>query len=153
MPSRGWIVRLPNAQIYVLDTNIFLAYVRQSELFRRIEGKYSLTLTLPVPIYSVVTEGEIRALAEENNWGTRKRQDMEDFLAYFQRIPLPHLNVIEKYVAISEHSRQQGRTMGKNDLWIAATVAVTKSTLLTTDKDFDHLHPVFLTRDWIDPTI
>ena len=41
--------------------------------------------------------------------------------------------------------------MGKNDLWIAATAFVTKATLLTTDKDFDHMHPAFLQRDWINP--
>ncbi len=35
--------------------------------------------------------------------------------------------------------------MGKNDLWIAATASVTGVTLMTTDGDFDHLHPVHLT--------
>lgn len=36
------------------------------------------------------------------------------------------------------------RNMGKNDLWIAATALVTNSTLITTDKDFDHLDPEFI---------
>ena len=31
------------------------------------------------------------------------------------------------------------RNMGKNDLWIAATASITKTILLTTDNDFDHL--------------
>lgn len=31
------------------------------------------------------------------------------------------------------------RNMGKNDLWIAATAAMSEATLLTTDNDFDHL--------------
>jgi len=43
--------------------------------------------------------------------------------------------------------------MGKNDLWIAATAHVTGATLLTTDKDFDHLDPQFLVRVWINPAI
>jgi predicted nucleic acid-binding protein len=34
--------------------------------------------------------------------------------------------------------------IGQNDLWIAATAWVTKAALITTDSDFDHLHPVFL---------
>jgi predicted nucleic acid-binding protein len=34
--------------------------------------------------------------------------------------------------------------MGKNDLWIAATVSVTQSTLLTIDLDFNHLDTIFL---------
>ncbi len=37
------------------------------------------------------------------------------------------------------------RTMGKNDLWIAATAFVYDAALITTDNDFDHLHSVFLT--------
>jgi predicted nucleic acid-binding protein len=36
-------------------------------------------------------------------------------------------------------------------VWIAATAAATKGTLLTTDHDFDHLAPKYLSRDWIDP--
>ncbi len=35
------------------------------------------------------------------------------------------------------------RNMGKNDLWIAATTAVLRANLLTTDKDFDHLDGVY----------
>lgn len=34
--------------------------------------------------------------------------------------------------------------MGKNDLWIAATASAFGITLVTTDKDFDHLNGVFL---------
>lgn len=43
--------------------------------------------------------------------------------------------------------------MGDNDLWIAATAKVTGALLLTTDKDFDHLYPVHLQRDWINPVM
>ena len=43
--------------------------------------------------------------------------------------------------------------MGKNDIWIAATAAVTGARLLTTDKDFDHFSGVYLERDWLDPAL
>ncbi len=33
------------------------------------------------------------------------------------------------------------RNMGKNDLWIAATAFLFGLPLVTTDHDFDHLHP------------
>ena len=47
---------------------------------------------------------------------------------------------------------QEGaQPLGKNDLWIAATAHVTGATLLTTDKDFDHLAGQFLKREWVDP--
>lgn len=39
------------------------------------------------------------------------------------------------------------RDMGKNDLWIAATARAAGATLITTDKDFDHLHPAFIKRE------
>jgi predicted nucleic acid-binding protein len=34
--------------------------------------------------------------------------------------------------------------MGKNDLWIAATAAITESKLMTTDGGFDHLNGTYL---------
>ena len=105
-----------------------------------------------MPILSVVVEGEVRALGAEFSWGASKMQDLRDLLSYFTVIPLPFASIIDAYVQVSEYSRRAGRTMGKNDLWIAATAMATGATLLTTDKDFDHLDPTFLTRDWIDPT-
>lgn len=41
--------------------------------------------------------------------------------------------------------------MGKNDLWIAAIAHVQQGVLLTTDKDFEHLHPLYLQVEHIDP--
>jgi len=43
--------------------------------------------------------------------------------------------------------------MSKNDLWIAATTAVTNTVLLTTDSDFDHLDKVFFSVIKIDPKV
>ena len=37
------------------------------------------------------------------------------------------------------------------DRWIAATAKAADATLLTTDKDFDPLHPRYVERIWIDP--
>ena len=39
--------------------------------------------------------------------------------------------------------------MGKNDVWIAATAQVTNTIILTADKDFDHLHPQLVTREYV----
>ena len=61
------------------------------------------------------------------------------------------LEIVRAYAPIDVFSHSQGIDMGKNDLWIAATASVTGATLLTTDKDFDHLESAFLTRIWIDP--
>ncbi len=39
--------------------------------------------------------------------------------------------------------------MGKNDLWIAATAALTDARLLTSDRDFDLLDNVFLSLELV----
>ena len=41
------------------------------------------------------------------------------------------------------------RSMGKNDLWIAATASVLNVPLLTTDKDFLHLDGHFLDLSYV----
>jgi len=43
------------------------------------------------------------------------------------------------------------RTIGDNDLWVAAVASVLNASLITTDKDFDVLHGVFLDRIFVDP--
>ncbi len=59
--------------------------------------------------------------------------------------------MIDRYAAIDAHSEERGRKMGNNDAWIAATAAAAGAHLLTTDKDFDHLHPDLVQREWINP--
>jgi len=71
---------------------------------------------------------------------------MEQFIAEAMVIDinLNDVTLLENYVDLDTHSRNHGRTMGKNDLWIAATAVATKATLLTSDNDFDHLAPSHL---------
>jgi predicted nucleic acid-binding protein len=66
-------------------------------------------------------------------------------------IDIDHPDILDAYGEIDHASRTSGRSMGKNDVWIAATAKVTKATLLTTDVDFDHLHGTHLDRIWINP--
>ncbi len=135
----------------ILDTNILLAYVRGRKLYERIEAQFSLTISNPAPIISIVSDGELRALALQFAWGEARMREVERQLSYCTTIPLPFANVVETYAEIDNYSKRNGVPMGKNDLWIAATAAVTGARLLTTDKDFDHLDGVYLDRDWLDP--
>ena len=137
----------------ILDSNILLHYIRESLLAEEIEARYALTTANPAPLLSIVSEGELRALALQLAWGAAKRQRMEGLLNYFTVIPLPFSDVVQVYAEIDDYSRRNGVTMGKNDIWIAATASVTRARLLTTDKDFDHLDGVYLSRDWVDPVL
>ena len=67
-------------------------------------------------------------------------------------------DIIKKYAEIDAFSQgklinnplgMSARNMGKNDLWIAATASVANATLLTTDKDFEHLNNRYLNLETI----
>ena len=74
------------------------------------------------------------------------------YLSYFKRASIDQPEIYEAYAAIDAYSISVGRSMGKNDLWIAATAHVVDATILTTDMDFDHLASEFLKCQRIDPT-
>lgn len=137
---------------YLFDSNILVHMVRESPLADYVRKTYSPLLADPRPAISVVTEGELRSLAIQWNWGERKKNQMRFLLQYFLRVPVDHQMVFEAYGAIDSYSESIGRSMGKNDLWVAAAASAMNSTLVTTDTDFDHLQPTYLPSiDWIDP--
>ena len=135
----------------LLDTSILLAYVRRGLLFAWIEAQYALTTSALTPSISIVTQGEMRALALRLARGAAKVQRLNQLLSLFIVVPLPIAGVIDAYARIDHYCVQNGLAVGKNDLWIAATANVTGAAILTTDRDFDPLHGVFLQRDWVDP--
>lgn len=60
--------------------------------------------------------------------------------------------VLRAYAAFDADLTRAGTRMGQqNDLWIAATAAATGAVVLTTDSDFDVLHPTRIHREWVDP--
>jgi len=81
-----------------------------------------------------------------------KKQQALFLLGYLVRVGIDSPDVLSAYAIIDADSRRSGIKMGKNDLWIAATAHVTGATLLTTDRDFDHLEPAFLTCERITMT-
>jgi hypothetical protein len=47
----------------LLDSNILLQYIRANPLAIVIEARYALRSASPVPLISIVSEGELRTLA------------------------------------------------------------------------------------------
>lgn len=139
--------------IYFLDTNILVHLIRRDALGQHLIAKYSLYTLDPRPLISDVTEGELRSLALQWRWGSQKREQMDFVLSYFWRIAINMPDVFKAYAAIDAYSESKGISMGKNDVWIAASAHTLQALLLTTDKDFDHLHPISISRDWIDPSL
>ena len=136
---------------FLLDTNILLAYVRLGALGQYLKAVYNLYALRPAPLISIVTEGEIRAIALKNGWGATKLGELQRLLDALTVVPLPFSTVVDVYARIDNYCERHGFVLGKNDWWIAATAHVTGTTLLTTDRDFDPLHGLFLQREWVDP--
>ena len=137
----------------LLDTNILLIYNRNRTLSQAIERDYQIFAPEKVQHISFVSIGDIWSISHQIGVGDRRRDDMEQRLSELTEMDISFDSVLDYYEEIDAYSQGRHRTltsdftainMGKNDLWIAATVAVFDLTLVTTDGDFDHLDGVFL---------
>lgn len=138
---------------YVLDTNILLIYLRDSETKNKIENNYSLFSSNNDLINSAVTVGEIRSIAKRNKWGSKRLKAVKKLIDKLIIVGINFEDLIEIYAEIDTFSQGKNdtkalnlsaRNMGKNDLWIASTAVVTNSILITSDIDFLHLDDIFL---------
>jgi len=142
----------PGPALYLPDTSIFVHYVRDDALAEWVRVTYRFDDPATSLIISVVNEGELRSLALQFGWGHRRLERLERLLAQAVVVPLDYPGIIESYARIDAHCRKMGTPIGENDAWIAATARAAGARLLTTDRDFDPIHPTFVNRDWIDPT-
>ena len=125
--------------LHLLDTNVLLALIRAGALGQHIDETYKPRQAKFKPIISVVTVGELLSLARQFAWGAKKTAEIGKLV---ENLVVEDINtpaIFAAYAEIDHASRAAGRKMGKNDVWIAATAKVCGATLLTTDKDFDHL--------------
>lgn len=125
--------------LYLLDTNVLVALLRAGPLGQYIDSTYQLRRGKFKPIVSVVSVGEILSLARQFRWGAKKTTDIARMLSNLVVEDINAPEVLAVYAEIDHASREAGRKMGKNDVRIAATAKVAGATLLTTDRDFDHL--------------
>jgi len=142
---------MPRPNGYLLDTNVLVALVRNNDLGKYLDRTYQLTSGIHAFYVSVVVLGEARALAQKFGWGPARLASLAGTLALFTPLDISYDEVLQAYADIDAYSEARGHLMGKNDLWIAATARAYDLTLLTTDADFDHLHPAWIDREWVDP--
>ncbi len=139
--------------IYLFDTNILVHYIRQSAVKSFVEQTYNPADATNKAVISVVSVGEIRSLAIQNNWGLARLTALEALFSEFIIADINTEDIINAYAIIDAFSQGKlaaqplpgsSKNMGKNDLWIAATAHVLEAALLTTDHDFNHLDGIFL---------
>jgi predicted nucleic acid-binding protein len=141
---------MPDAPLYLLDTNILLAYVRGGPLGEYIEDTYQLRASSFKPLICVVSAGEMLSLAKRFGWGNKKVTSLKSLLDELVWLDINNSRILSAYADIDDFSRSRGRGIGKNDVWIAAAAKATGATLLTTDTEFDHLHETHIKRILID---
>lgn len=131
-------MRLDGDQL-VLDTNILAHWLRGLDAAATLRAHYDLGTRRPRPIIPVVVKGEIKSLAMQFGWGEPRHRALDELLRELPVADISSELIIAEYAHIDHASRQAGRRMGKNDLWIAAVARAQGAVLLTTDLDFDHL--------------
>lgn len=94
------------------------------------------------------------SFAEQNGSGKQQRRNrLEELLneLIIADIDSAARPLLARFAQLDAASIGGGKVIGKNDLWIAASAAVSDALLITTDRDFDHLSPSHLSLWRIDP--
>lgn len=144
------------SQTYVLDTSTLLNLIRGKELGQQIDSAFGLRTAMYRHTISIVTHGEMKVLAERNNWGEQKRDALAVALDSLVTINIDSEPLVEAYVRVEKACRNapgSERKMGQNDMWIAATALLCDLPIITTDDDFNHLNGRLITVHWVDPTL
>ncbi len=144
------------SQTYVLDTSALLNLIRGRELGEQIDKAFGLRQALYRHTISIVTHGELKAMAQRRSWGDEKQRVLTSALDELVTVDISNNSVIDAYVMVENACRTTvggERRMGQNDMWIAATAVVAGLPLITTDDDFNHLNRRLITVHWIDPKI
>lgn len=124
------------APTYLLDTNVVLHLVRGNDFAAYLADAFGLLDPPTRPLVSIVSHGELWAIADRNQWGANRRKELEELLDMLSYVSLDDQSVIAAYVDLRRASRQSGNTLSDNDTWIAACAKAAEATLLTSDTDF-----------------
>lgn len=140
--------------VYLWDTNMTIHRLRRSKTYQQLDEVHAFFASDNQVVVSIVSVGEIYSLAYQRQWQSNKLARLAHILGNMKPLPIARQAIIDAYVQIDAYSQGKSpkrplptgltsRNMGKNDLWIAATAYHLGASLVTTDRDFDHLDGVF----------
>ena len=147
---------------YLLDTNLIFGVLTGKDWARKAFHKFQLDDVDSLIQTSIICEGEILTIAIRNKWQEEKLMKLRELLEQIPIINVDNREIAEAYSRIQSWSERKSkespisspppkssRTMGQNDLWIAATAYVYDATLLSSDKDFQHLKETWIKFEYI----
>lgn len=76
--------------VYLLDTNILVGYIRAADYAAYVEKKYQLFNPQNISVISIVSVGEIKSLAFQFGWGEKKLKSMQELL---KRVPVINIDI------------------------------------------------------------
>ena len=156
---------MANRRRYLLDTGLLLGLTRRARWARYTVDHLKLDSPEVLSYTSAICHGEILALAEKRGWGRTKRMELEQVLRDLPRLDINRAPILSAYALIDAWTHggrvdspgnapppQPAISMSQNDLWIAATAHASNAALVSTDKDFHHLHSVWFEFVFVDQT-
>lgn len=142
---------------FLLDTSMLLGFVRNAPWANRVRTEFNLGNKETMVFTSVVCLGELLALAEKRGWGEGRRDQLDQVLHGFPTLDINKQPILRAYALIDAWTHgnsvaspgqapppKPAVPMTQNDLWIAATAHESQATLLSTDRDFEHLNDVWI---------
>lgn len=125
---------------YLLDTNVVLHATREgSPVARAIDAQFELSSSRFRPAICEVSIGELLAFSRSNKWGEKRVERLNQEIGRCLSIEISTPGVHDRWAEMHSRLKAGGRTIGQNDIWIAATASIAGLTLLTTDGDFEAL--------------
>jgi predicted nucleic acid-binding protein len=135
--SSATLTSLPTATArLVVDTDV------ASFLFKwhpELAPRYVQIVRGPELVVSFMTVAEMRQGALDANWGTRKRDLLEMYLADFSVLHSDS-QLCSVWAAVRNESLRKGRPISSADAWIGASALALSAPLVTNNpKDYRHL--------------
>lgn len=125
----------PN-ELLLLDTSVLIHLARNDDVAYRVDTAFQIRRRIDPPLISIVTVGECISCARQFGWGEQRIDILDALLRELVIVNIDSHTVLHRYGELHAWTRSIGRTLGQNDLWIAATAAATGARLITTDLDF-----------------
>ena len=148
---------------YVLDTGLLLGFSKNAPWANRVREECKLFAADATVYTSIVCHGEMLAIAERRQWQEAKRAKLREILKGIPAMGIDAPEILSAYAKISawtkhgksvapsgEKPPKPAISMAHNDLWVAATAYASRATLLSTDKDFEHMHDIWFPYVYVD---
>lgn len=94
---------IPQGEPVLLDSNVLVHLVRGNKIGQRIADDHRLLQRAERPLISIVTVGELMALAIKLEWGTTKQKQLEQLIGELVVVNLDQGDIIRRYAAIDHY--------------------------------------------------